>query len=103
MLLSRSLRSFRFRILGHFLLTQLLLPLLERAPQGRVINVSAHGYTAGKMNIEDPLNVGSWAPGFHARDAFSHSKLAIVLASRALAGRLRKGKSMRFIGELIGA
>ncbi|XP_065075068.1 retinol dehydrogenase 13 [Ochlerotatus camptorhynchus] len=79
--------------LGHFLLTQLLLPLLERAPQGRVINVSAHGYTAGKMNIEDPLNIGSWAPGFHSRDAFSHSKLAIVLATRALAGRLRKAKS----------
>ncbi|XP_001662674.2 retinol dehydrogenase 13 [Aedes aegypti] len=79
--------------LGHFLLTQLLMPLLERAPQGRVINVSAHGYTAGKMTIEDPLNVGSWAPGFHARDAFSHSKLAIVLATRAMAGRLRKAKS----------
>ncbi|XP_055616010.1 retinol dehydrogenase 12 [Toxorhynchites rutilus septentrionalis] len=76
--------------LGHFLLTQLLLPLLKQASQGRIINVSAHGYTAGKMNIEDPLNTGSWAPGFHARDAFSHSKLAVVMATRALAGRLCK-------------
>ncbi|XP_058443792.1 retinol dehydrogenase 12 [Malaya genurostris] len=79
--------------LGPFLLTQLLLPMLERAQQGRVINVSAHGYTAGKMNIEDPLNVGSWAPRYHARDAFSHSKLAITMATRALAGKLKASKS----------
>ncbi|XP_055610299.1 retinol dehydrogenase 12 [Uranotaenia lowii] len=79
--------------LGHFLLTQLLLPSLERSTQGRVINVSAPGYTAGKMTIEDPLNIGSWAPGFHARDAFSHSKLAVVMASRVLANKLRKAKS----------
>ncbi|XP_039433889.1 retinol dehydrogenase 13 [Culex pipiens pallens] len=79
--------------LGHFLLTQLLLPLLGRSEQGRVINVAAHGYTAGKMTIEDPLNIGSWAPGFHARDAFAHSKLAVVMASRQLAARLRKAKS----------
>ncbi|XP_058817901.1 retinol dehydrogenase 12 [Topomyia yanbarensis] len=79
--------------LGHFLLTQLLLPMLERAQQGRVINVSAHGYTAAKMNIEDPLNTGSWAPGYHARDAFSHSKLAVVMVSRVLAGKLKAAKS----------
>ncbi|XP_053681889.1 retinol dehydrogenase 13 [Sabethes cyaneus] len=79
--------------LGPFLLTQLLLPMLEKAPQGRIINVSAHGYTAGKMNSDDPLNVGSWAPAFHARDAFSHSKLAVVMATRVLDRKLKADKS----------
>ncbi|XP_055523969.1 retinol dehydrogenase 13 isoform X2 [Wyeomyia smithii] len=79
--------------LGPFLLTQLLLPMLEKAPQGRIINVSAHGYTAGKMNIEDPLNIGAWAPTFHARDAFAHSKLAVVMATRILDRKLKADKS----------
>lgn len=75
--------------LGHFLLTVLLLPLLNRSEQGRIINVSGHAYAKGRMDFEDPLNKRGTARGHHARDAFSHSKLAIVLASQVLSKRLR--------------
>uniref|UniRef100_A0A182K117 Uncharacterized protein n=1 Tax=Anopheles christyi TaxID=43041 RepID=A0A182K117_9DIPT len=74
--------------LSHFLLTQLLRPQLARSQYGgRIVNVSAHGYTAAKIaDREDPLNLRQ--SGQSGRDAFAHSKLAIVLGSRALAGKL---------------
>ncbi|ALC46103.1 CG31235 [Drosophila busckii] len=74
--------------LAPLLLTQLLLPHLERSEQGRIIFTSAHAHQAAKMDFDDPLNVGSWAVKFHARDAFAHSKLALVLATRWLAKEL---------------
>lgn len=55
----------------------------------RVVNVSCHAYLSAKMTIDDPLNQGKWAPAFHARDAFSHSKLAIVMTSRELSEVLK--------------
>lgn len=78
--------------LAPFLLTSLLMPLLKASEQGRIINVSAHAYSSAsaKMTDEDPLNIGTWAPAFHQRDAFAHSKLAVVLATRHLA-KLLKG------------
>lgn len=59
--------------------------MLKRAKQGRVINVAAHAYATGKMSIDDPLGISNLAPAFHPRDAFSHSKLAIVMWTRKLA------------------
>ncbi|XP_037047930.1 retinol dehydrogenase 13 [Bradysia coprophila] len=75
--------------LAHFLLSSLLLPLLKNAVNGRIINVSAHAYTSGKIDIDDPLNTGQWAPAYHHRDAFAHSKLCVLLASRHLARELK--------------
>lgn len=77
--------------LSPFLLTQLLLPHLRKSQQGRIIFVSAHAHQAAKIDFDDPLNVGTWAVKFHARDAFAHSKLAVILATRWLAREL-KGK-----------
>lgn len=71
--------------LGHFLLTHLLTPMLKKSKQGRIINVTAHAYSAGNMCIDDPLGITSLAPQFHPRDAFAHSKLAIVMWTRKLA------------------
>jgi len=56
--------------------------------------VSAHAHQAAKIDFDDPLNVGTWAVKFHARDAFAHSKLAVILATRWLAREL-KGKWAR--------
>uniref|UniRef100_A0A182PFA6 Ketoreductase domain-containing protein n=1 Tax=Anopheles epiroticus TaxID=199890 RepID=A0A182PFA6_9DIPT len=74
--------------LAHFLLTELLRPQLARSAHGgRIVHVSAHGYTAAKIpDRDDPLNLRQ--AGQSGRDAFAHSKLAIVLGGRALAGRL---------------
>lgn len=79
--------------MSHFLLSHLLLPLLEKSEYGRIINVSAHAYSSAKMTIDDPLNIGKWAPAFHGRDAFSHSKLAIVLSTRHFAKILKSRNS----------
>ncbi len=40
--------------LGHFLLTELLMPLLRAAPRARVINVSSAGHTMGDVDFDDP-------------------------------------------------
>lgn len=70
--------------LGHFLLTHMLTPMLKKSKQGRIINVSAHAYSAGTICIDDPLGISNLAPEFHPRDAFSHSKLAINLWTKKL-------------------
>lgn len=71
--------------LSHFLLTNLLLPKLERAEQGRIINTSAHAYSSAKINDDDPLNIGQWATAYHHRDAFAHSKMAVILSTQHMA------------------
>lgn len=80
--------------LGPFLLAHLLLPLLKESVQGRIINVAAHAYASAKMTIEDPLNIGTWSPAYHARDAFAHSKLAVILATKQFA-KVLKGDDTR--------
>lgn len=83
--------------LGHFLLTALLLPLLNKSTQGRIVNVSAHSYQSGKIALDDPLNVDTLEingeASYHARHAFSHSKLAILLSTRYWAKRISKARS----------
>ena len=78
--------------LGHFLLTELLLPLLNKSTQGRIVNVSAHSYQSGKIEPDDPLNVNLFEingeAAFHARHAYSHSKLGVLLATQYWAKRV---------------
>lgn len=60
---------------GHFLLTELLLPLLRAAPTARIINVSAlaHFYA-------DPIDLQliDRREGWDSRQSYSKSKLAMV-------------------------
>lgn len=67
--------------LGPFLLTNLLLPLLEHAQQGRIINVSsgAHGFVKA-INFDD-LN---YQAGFSTFKVYGHSKLCNLLFTLAL-------------------
>lgn len=71
--------------LGHFMLTHLLMPMLMKSRQGRIINVTAHAYSGGQMCVDDPLGITNLAPQFHPRDAYAHSKLAINLWTSKLA------------------
>ena len=76
--------------LGHFLLTELLQPLLRQATAAsggggaRVVTVSSGAYVAGKMNWAD-LNFRHTP--YNAFDAYSQSKLANILFTRELARR----------------
>nr|XP_018903303.1 PREDICTED: retinol dehydrogenase 12-like [Bemisia tabaci] len=70
--------------LGHFYLTYLLLPTILASTPARIVNVSSVAHERGHMNWDDLNSEKS----YHARTAYSQSKLANVLFSRELASRL---------------
>lgn len=74
--------------LGHFLLTNLLLGALRRAPQGRIINVSSGAHKIGRIHFDD-LHL---TRGYNAVTAYAQSKLANLLFTSALARRLEGTK-----------
>nr|XP_023025612.1 retinol dehydrogenase 13-like [Leptinotarsa decemlineata] len=76
--------------LGPFLLTHLLLPLLSKSDNGRVINVSALAHYNGKLNI-DTANIGE----YNGNDAFAGSKLALTLFTKHMA-QLYKDTNITF-------
>uniref|UniRef100_A0A0N5A8Q7 Short-chain dehydrogenase n=1 Tax=Syphacia muris TaxID=451379 RepID=A0A0N5A8Q7_9BILA len=72
--------------LGHFLLTELLLPLMELSSDARIINVSSslHKFadSVDFFFVNDPRNFGR-------RKSYYRSKLAQVMHARELSRRLR--------------
>ena len=77
--------TFGVNHLGHFLLTQLLLPRLLQQPQCRVVNVSSKAhYSAPGIDFDELRQPGK---GFGALHAYSVSKLANVLHAKELARR----------------
>jgi NAD(P)-dependent dehydrogenase (short-subunit alcohol dehydrogenase family) len=79
-------QTFGVNHLGHFYLTNLLLPRLVASAPARIINVTSvgHHYALGGMNWAD-LQLEH---GYRAMGAYSQSKLANILFTRALARRL---------------
>ncbi|GMS87462.1 hypothetical protein PENTCL1PPCAC_9637, partial [Pristionchus entomophagus] len=72
--------------LGHFLLTELLLPLVEKAPEGRVVNVASLVHY--QSTVIDLAKIDS-NDGFDTTMAYNKSKLANVMHARELTRRLR--------------
>jgi NAD(P)-dependent dehydrogenase (short-subunit alcohol dehydrogenase family) len=70
--------------LAPFLLTQLLLPMLEASAPSRIINVSSDGHSMAKLNFDD-LQAKRWYRGL---DAYLQVKLANLLFTYELARRL---------------
>lgn len=71
--------------LGHFLLTNLLMPLIERGQSQRIVNLSSRGHHRDQVHFDDP--------NYAARDyekwaAYGQSKTANVLFTIALEARL---------------
>ncbi|MCE5187716.1 MAG: SDR family oxidoreductase [Eubacteriales bacterium] len=77
--------AFGVNYLGAFLLTMLLLPLLEQSEQGRIIMMTsvAHGWVDVRF---DDLN---YTHGYNRFLAYGHSKLCNLLFTRALSEKLR--------------
>ena len=69
--------------LAHFLLTGLLLPLLKKSPDPRVVTVSSVAHMSGRIEF-DNLN---GERSFDAYHAYANSKLANALFSFELARR----------------
>jgi len=77
--------TFGVNHLGHFLLTQLLLPRLLQQPHSRIVNVSSKAhYQALGIDFGELRRPGK---GFGALHAYSVSKLANVLHAKELARR----------------
>jgi NAD(P)-dependent dehydrogenase (short-subunit alcohol dehydrogenase family) len=71
--------------LAYFLLTRLLLDLLERTGDARVVNVASRGHVRGTIDLEDP---GFEKGGYTIMGAYCRSKLGNVLFTNELARRM---------------
>jgi NAD(P)-dependent dehydrogenase (short-subunit alcohol dehydrogenase family) len=70
--------------LGYFLLTQLLLERIVRSAPARIVNVASIAHRRATMNFDDLF----FERGYGLMKAYSRSKLANVLYTRALAQKL---------------
>jgi NAD(P)-dependent dehydrogenase (short-subunit alcohol dehydrogenase family) len=71
--------------LGHFVLTLSLVDALKRSARARIINVSSGAHQAATGVIDNILS----AKDYDGRRQYSNSKLANLLFTYALAGRLK--------------
>ena len=77
--------------LAPFLLTNLLLPLLEKKADARVITISSGSHYNAKLNWSDLQGMGRYNP----LKAYKHTKLANVLFTVELNRRLGPGSTIR--------
>ncbi|SDJ16584.1 NAD(P)-dependent dehydrogenase, short-chain alcohol dehydrogenase family [Frankineae bacterium MT45] len=70
--------------LGHYALTEQLLPLLERTPGSRVATMASMGHRAGRMRFDDLMRKRRYDRWF----AYTQSKLANLLFTAELQRRL---------------
>ena len=70
---------------GHFLFTNLLLPIIKQTPEARIISLSSNAYFQGQLNLDDL----HFKKKYHGFKVYATSKLAIVLFILELAERLK--------------
>lgn len=89
--------------LGHFMLTELLLPLLKAAnpKEARIVNVSCRAHSAALLNIERDLleNGLDEKSNYEPRESFSRSKLALVMHAKYLGQLLSKDGMIFFFTQ----
>jgi NAD(P)-dependent dehydrogenase (short-subunit alcohol dehydrogenase family) len=79
-------RTIGINYYGHYLLTTLLLPVIKRAGKARIINVSSDSYKQAKFDPDNLQTRGNYKTGM---EAYSLSKLAIILFTQELAEQLQ--------------
>ena len=77
-------QQFGVNYLGHFLLTQKLLPVLEKAPKARIVHLASIAHWAGSIKPNKFRAEGFYNPLFY----YGQSKLANLLFSNALAEQM---------------
>ena len=77
-------QQFGVNYLAHFLLTQKLLPVLEKAPKARIVHLASIAHWAGSIKPNKFRAEGFYNPLF----CYGQSKLANLLFSNALAEQL---------------
>ena len=78
-------RTFALNHLAPFLLTHLLLDRLKHSAPARVVTVSSHAHTSGRIDFDDLQGERSYS----GAQAYDQSKLANVLFTYELARKLR--------------
>lgn len=76
--------NFCVNFLGHFLLTNRLLPLLIKSAPSRIVNVSSVAHRFARLHLDD-INLQK---GYNWWRGYAQSKLAIVTITRLLSERL---------------
>ena len=76
--------TFEVNYLAPFLLTNLLLGVLKKSAPSRVVNVSSNSHFGGKIDFDDLQQ----DKNYDVMEAYSQSKLALVLFTYELARRL---------------
>ncbi len=81
--------QFGTNVLGHFLLTALLMPALEKAPSARVVTVASIAHKRGRIRFEDL----QWENGYNPMASYAQSKLANLMLALEMERRLRESGS----------
>jgi NAD(P)-dependent dehydrogenase (short-subunit alcohol dehydrogenase family) len=81
--------QFGTNVLGHFALTGLLLPALERSERPRVVTLASIAHKRGKLNFDDLQSTKSYSP----MGSYQQSKLADLMFAFELDRRLRAASS----------
>lgn len=76
--------QFGINHLGHFILTGLLLPMLQNTPESRIINLASLAAQSGRIYFEDIMHEKKYVP-FRM---YAQTKLAVLLFSLELNKRL---------------
>lgn len=79
-------RTMGINYFGHYLLTTLLLPVIKRGKNGRIINISSSSYKQATFDPDNLQTRGNYKTGM---EAYSLSKLAIVLLTQEMAEHLQ--------------
>ena len=90
-------QQWQVNVLGHFLLCRLLLPALDAAqdPPGRIVHVASGAHRLHPQEVDYALLAEEHrsADGYDQWRAYGRSKLANILLSNELAGRLEAESS----------
>ena len=78
--------TFATNVLGPFLLTNLLIPLLEKSAPARIVNVSSGGMYTQRVHVED---LQSAHGNFDGATAYARTKRAQVILTEQWAQRLK--------------
>jgi NAD(P)-dependent dehydrogenase (short-subunit alcohol dehydrogenase family) len=81
--------QFGTNVLGHFALTGLLLPALQRSERPRVVTLASIAHKRGRLNFDDLQSTKSYSP----MGSYQQSKLADLMFAFELDRRLRAASS----------
>ena len=82
--------QFGTNVLGHFALTALLLPLLQKAPgQPRIVTIASIAHKRGALDFDDIMAIQRYSPV----RSYQQSKLANLMLALELDRRLRAASS----------